>query len=177
MTVRVLLLHKSVQRFLMWTKIPVPLFAHGLVWASMQNAPAQVGCFRIYFLLYIPRSRVCLCKSFSNLWHHSGAKLSSLSVSVRYLLQGGNDYEIYSDPRTIGHEVSCPEETQQLCQQLFFSWERGYLTVVTMCSRHLHKTDGKDTGRTSSFSFFAEIWLLGLITKMINWMQKVSWCL
>ncbi|XP_059191163.1 phosphomannomutase 2 [Centropristis striata] len=34
---------------------------------------------------------------------------------------GGNDYEIYSDPRTIGHEVSCPEETQQLCQQLFFS--------------------------------------------------------
>lgn len=34
---------------------------------------------------------------------------------------GGNDYEIYSDPRTTGHEVSCPEETQQLCQQLFFS--------------------------------------------------------
>ncbi|XP_020495309.1 phosphomannomutase 2 [Labrus bergylta] len=34
---------------------------------------------------------------------------------------GGNDYEIYSDPRTIGHEVSCPEETQRLCQQLFFS--------------------------------------------------------
>nr|XP_040042050.1 phosphomannomutase 2 [Gasterosteus aculeatus aculeatus] len=33
---------------------------------------------------------------------------------------GGNDYEIYSDPRTIGHEVSCPEETQQLCQQLSF---------------------------------------------------------
>uniref|UniRef100_A0A3Q4BGA3 Phosphomannomutase n=1 Tax=Mola mola TaxID=94237 RepID=A0A3Q4BGA3_MOLML len=34
---------------------------------------------------------------------------------------GGNDYEIYSDPRTIGHEVSCPEDTRQLCQQLFFS--------------------------------------------------------
>ncbi|KAM8842748.1 phosphomannomutase 2 [Synchiropus picturatus] len=33
---------------------------------------------------------------------------------------GGNDYEIYSDPRTIGHEVSCPEETLQKCQQLFF---------------------------------------------------------
>ncbi|CAL8329015.1 unnamed protein product [Lota lota] len=33
---------------------------------------------------------------------------------------GGNDYEIYSDQRTIGHEVSCPEETKQLCQQLFF---------------------------------------------------------
>lgn len=34
---------------------------------------------------------------------------------------GGNDYEIYSDPRTVGHEVSSPEETLQLCQQLFFS--------------------------------------------------------
>ncbi|XP_075947223.1 phosphomannomutase 2 isoform X1 [Anarhichas minor] len=34
---------------------------------------------------------------------------------------GGNDYEIFSDPRTIGHEVSYPEETQQICQQLFFS--------------------------------------------------------
>ncbi|XP_077461360.1 phosphomannomutase 2 [Stigmatopora argus] len=34
---------------------------------------------------------------------------------------GGNDYEIYCDPRTVGHEVTCPEETQKLCQQLFFS--------------------------------------------------------
>ncbi|XP_029367711.1 phosphomannomutase 2 isoform X2 [Echeneis naucrates] len=33
---------------------------------------------------------------------------------------GGNDYEIFCDPRTIGHEVSCPEETRQLCEQLFF---------------------------------------------------------
>uniref|UniRef100_A0A3P9NGX6 Phosphomannomutase n=1 Tax=Poecilia reticulata TaxID=8081 RepID=A0A3P9NGX6_POERE len=34
---------------------------------------------------------------------------------------GGNDFEIYSDPRTVGHEVSSPEETQRLCQELFFS--------------------------------------------------------
>ncbi|XP_028292880.1 phosphomannomutase 2 isoform X2 [Gouania willdenowi] len=34
---------------------------------------------------------------------------------------GGNDYEIYCDPRTIGHEVSSPEETQQICKELFFS--------------------------------------------------------
>lgn len=33
---------------------------------------------------------------------------------------GGNDYEIYTDPRTIGHEVSSPEQTMQLCQNLFF---------------------------------------------------------
>lgn len=34
---------------------------------------------------------------------------------------GGNDYEIYSDARTIGHEVSSPEETLKQCQDLFFS--------------------------------------------------------
>ncbi|KAJ3583795.1 hypothetical protein NHX12_015582 [Muraenolepis orangiensis] len=34
---------------------------------------------------------------------------------------GGNDYEIYSDPRTVGHEVTCPEETMELCQRLFLS--------------------------------------------------------
>ncbi|XP_061580079.1 phosphomannomutase 2 [Cololabis saira] len=34
---------------------------------------------------------------------------------------GGNDYEIYSDPRTVGHEVSSPEGTRRLCEQLFFS--------------------------------------------------------
>ncbi|XP_034043501.1 phosphomannomutase 2 [Thalassophryne amazonica] len=33
---------------------------------------------------------------------------------------GGNDYEIYSDPRTIGHAVTCPEDTQSLCEELFF---------------------------------------------------------
>uniref|UniRef100_A0AAY4C3X3 Phosphomannomutase n=3 Tax=Denticeps clupeoides TaxID=299321 RepID=A0AAY4C3X3_9TELE len=34
---------------------------------------------------------------------------------------GGNDHEIYSDPRTVGHAVSCPEDTQRICQELFFS--------------------------------------------------------
>lgn len=34
---------------------------------------------------------------------------------------GGNDFEIYSDPRTIGHEVSSPEQTIELCRSLFFS--------------------------------------------------------
>ncbi|MEQ2188666.1 hypothetical protein GOODEAATRI_017322 [Goodea atripinnis] len=33
---------------------------------------------------------------------------------------GGNDYEIFSDPRTVGHEVSCPEDTLRLCEELFF---------------------------------------------------------
>ncbi|MBN3280765.1 PMM2 Phosphomannomutase, partial [Polyodon spathula] len=31
-----------------------------------------------------------------------------------------NDYEIYADPRTTGHEVSSPEDSQRLCEELFF---------------------------------------------------------
>ncbi|KAJ1173935.1 hypothetical protein NDU88_005759 [Pleurodeles waltl] len=33
---------------------------------------------------------------------------------------GGNDYEIYADPRTVGHTVSCPQDTVRRCQELFF---------------------------------------------------------
>ncbi|MBN3271502.1 PMM2 Phosphomannomutase, partial [Polyodon spathula] len=35
-------------------------------------------------------------------------------------MPGGNDYEIYADPRTTGHEVSSPEDTQRICEELFF---------------------------------------------------------
>ncbi|XP_030636022.1 phosphomannomutase 2 [Chanos chanos] len=34
---------------------------------------------------------------------------------------GGNDYEIYADPRTVGHEVTSPEDTQRICEGLFLS--------------------------------------------------------
>lgn len=54
-------------------------------------------------------------------WKHQ-IVVKSMCVCVCVSLQGGNDHEIYCDPRTIGHTVSCPEETQQLCQQLFFAW-------------------------------------------------------
>ena len=35
--------------------------------------------------------------------------------------QGGNDYEIFNDPRTVGYTVGAPEETARLCRELFFS--------------------------------------------------------
>ncbi|KAF6753022.1 phosphomannomutase [Ephemerocybe angulata] len=35
--------------------------------------------------------------------------------------KGGNDYEIYSDPRTIGHAVTCPGDTIKLLKELFLS--------------------------------------------------------
>ncbi|TDL25804.1 eukaryotic phosphomannomutase [Rickenella mellea] len=33
--------------------------------------------------------------------------------------EGGNDYEIYSDPRTIGHSVNSPEDTMRILKELF----------------------------------------------------------
>jgi phosphomannomutase len=35
--------------------------------------------------------------------------------------EGGNDFEIFVDPRTIGHTVTSPENTIQLCKELFLS--------------------------------------------------------
>jgi len=32
---------------------------------------------------------------------------------------GGNDYEIFSDPRTIGHSVKSWEDTRRICSELF----------------------------------------------------------
>jgi len=34
---------------------------------------------------------------------------------------GGNDYEIFEDPRTIGFTVYSPEDTARLCRELFFN--------------------------------------------------------
>ncbi|KAI0060958.1 eukaryotic phosphomannomutase [Artomyces pyxidatus] len=34
--------------------------------------------------------------------------------------KGGNDYEIFTDPRTIGHSVSNPEDTMRILKELFF---------------------------------------------------------
>jgi len=34
--------------------------------------------------------------------------------------KGGNDYEIYTDPRVIGHSVTNPEDTMAQVKELFF---------------------------------------------------------
>jgi phosphomannomutase len=39
---------------------------------------------------------------------------------TKYNFKGGNDYEIFSDPRTIGHTVTCPEDTARILKDLFF---------------------------------------------------------
>jgi phosphomannomutase len=34
--------------------------------------------------------------------------------------KGGNDYEIYTDSRVIGHAVSSPDDTERILKELFF---------------------------------------------------------
>ncbi|XP_069503147.1 phosphomannomutase 2 [Ambystoma mexicanum] len=34
-------------------------------------------------------------------------------------MPGGNDYEIYSDPRTEGYSVTSPEDTKRICEEMF----------------------------------------------------------
>lgn len=35
--------------------------------------------------------------------------------------EGGNDFEIFEDERTIGHTTTGPEHTMQMCRELFLS--------------------------------------------------------
>uniref|UniRef100_A0A8C2DSR0 Phosphomannomutase n=1 Tax=Cyprinus carpio TaxID=7962 RepID=A0A8C2DSR0_CYPCA len=37
------------------------------------------------------------------------------------MTSGGNDYEIFEDPRTIGFTVCSPEDTARLCREMFFN--------------------------------------------------------
>ncbi|XP_010642471.1 phosphomannomutase 2 isoform X2 [Fukomys damarensis] len=34
-------------------------------------------------------------------------------------MPGGNDYEIFTDPRTVGYTVTAPEDTRRICEGLF----------------------------------------------------------
>ncbi len=34
--------------------------------------------------------------------------------------EGGNDYEIYTSEKTIGHAVTSPDDTMRICRELFF---------------------------------------------------------
>lgn len=39
--------------------------------------------------------------------------------SVCICAQGGNDYEIFSSEKTVGHTVTSPDDTQKQCTELF----------------------------------------------------------
>jgi phosphomannomutase len=49
----------------------------------------------------------------------SGVKYSTIHFFGDKTYKGGNDYEIFEDPRTVGHSVTSPEETMAELKKLF----------------------------------------------------------
>ena len=49
----------------------------------------------------------------------TGIKYDQIHVFGDKCFPGGNDHEIYEDPRTIGHEVKDPDDTMRILRELF----------------------------------------------------------
>ena len=49
----------------------------------------------------------------------SGIEFSTVHFFGDKTEEGGNDYEIYEDARTVGHSVAGPEETERLVREMF----------------------------------------------------------
>ena len=49
----------------------------------------------------------------------SGVEYSTIHFFGDKTYKGGNDYEIFEDPRTVGHSVTSPEETMAELKKLF----------------------------------------------------------
>jgi len=49
----------------------------------------------------------------------SGVEYQTIHFFGDKTYKGGNDYEIFEDPRTVGHSVTSPEETMAELRKLF----------------------------------------------------------
>jgi phosphomannomutase len=49
----------------------------------------------------------------------TGVEYSTIHFFGDKTYKGGNDYEIFEDPRTVGHSVTSPEETMAELRKLF----------------------------------------------------------
>lgn len=54
------------------------------------------------------------------LQHIEGENFKNIHFFGDKSYKGGNDYEIYEDPRTIGHAVNSPADTMRILKELFF---------------------------------------------------------
>jgi hypothetical protein len=68
--------------------------------------------------LFRRQGELVLLRSLILHMYHIGHQVQRANGPQTY--KGGNDYEIFSDSRTIGHTVTCPEDTAKLLQELFF---------------------------------------------------------
>jgi hypothetical protein len=49
----------------------------------------------------------------------AAGQLPRIPACLPACLQGGNDYEIFSSEKTIGHTVNGPDDTRKQCTELF----------------------------------------------------------
>jgi phosphomannomutase len=63
--------------------------------------------------------RFCLTHLENDVNLPGGVKYDTIHFFGDKTMEGGNDYEIYSDPRTIGHSVKDPEDTLKQVKELF----------------------------------------------------------
>ena len=71
---------------------------------------AALGCHLLHRLL-------CYC------WdeHADPVHARRLESWLEHAMQGGNDFEIFSSPKTIGHAVTSPIDTIKQCTELFIT--------------------------------------------------------
>lgn len=63
-----------------------------------------------------PRARVVLAPTLGALSRYH----LCMCLLCPFCVQGGNDFEIFADPRTVGHSVVSPQDTVQRCREIFF---------------------------------------------------------
>lgn len=103
-------------------QISFDVFPHGKL--------SRIFCSRLSRSSAIPRGRIAMQMDIADgpgwdktysLKHIEDEGFDQIHFFGDKTFPGGNDYEIFEDPRTIGHTVTSPEHTQQLLEELFFS--------------------------------------------------------
>lgn len=80
---------------------------------------------------------------------------------------GGNDYEIYSHPRTIGHAVTDPAHTMRLLRELFFKEPPPPAAPVVSLAKQVAAPPIAAQAASSSASVLLALALLALVSALI----------
>ncbi len=107
-------------------QISFDVFPHGRsIYLSLDRihpkGPCDLACWYLYLHLVVERADASGWDKTYSLGHIQDEGFDQIHFFGDKTAKGGNDYEIFEDPRTIGHTVTSPEHTQQLLDELFFS--------------------------------------------------------
>lgn len=130
----------------------------------------------------------CLDSAYKNHWFQprSDSLTGITAIFVVSPLQGGNDYEIFNDPRTIGFTVYSPSDTVRLCRELFLTdsppecWRPRCEHRLPRLLHHLPR--GPDHGTGLGAPTCAQGWRwtdvttdLSCVLILLLWKQMIGW--